>query len=561
MLPRLHRYGPDLALLLFCVPFAVEGFASLPVGDHPWAGYLFGADAGEWALNAQMIRGGDTHLLDQHRGPPFPIAIALARSFATDLAHAGHLVTALAWSLRPFVLYALGRICGGRLVGIFAALLSVSLLPLYYSAAKYGVDAFLTTMLPLALASVGPARRFPMWAWVAGVVVGVAMLTHLTAVAWAAPALLLLWWRGDASERPISAWARPLLFGSGLLALLLLAHTTFGLIGKTALLQSVSEGVSKGASDPTGSSLLSQKAMDTLLAGRHSAPVVATQALLLPFLDELDQWGLFLGLVWAGIVGVSLRSEPSARAPAAKTIPGRRRGAHARPWLRIPALPQKLRILQSDAGTGAIPLTTLAPAPFFAAAVAPDRYTENLLPFVALLVARGMASVVHTAGRLVPSTASPYVVGIAAVLGLGLVSEQAWSRLETATRFLSPPSADAASTRALARKLRRGVESDSAVASPIREVPAYLDRAHCPRSSCVPGAGEPAFERCAQHLRESCGGTGPIPLVWVEVGPVGMGDDDFSRAFGAWAADRWGVAGTYKDRTVHATFIAVPRID
>jgi hypothetical protein len=40
-----------------------------------------------------------------------------------------------------------------------------------------------------------------------------------------------------------------------------------------------------------------------------------------------------------------------------------------------------------------------------------------------------------------------------------------------------------------------------------------------------------------------------------------MGDDDFSRAFGAWAADRWGVAGTYEDRTVTTSIIAVPRSD
>ena len=66
---------------------------------------------------------------------------------------------------------------------------------------------------------------------------------------------------------------------------------------------------------------------------------------------------------------------------------------------------------------------------------------------------------------------------------------------------------------------------------------------------------------CIAHLREECEGYGPIPLVWLERGPLGMGDDATSQALGAWAAERYGVTSRLETRAFDAVLISVPRVE
>jgi|GEM_PF-3951399 len=557
-----HRIWLDLLAIGILVPLVWMGVSDLPRGDHPHALFLFGADAGEWALNAQYVLDGDLASVDRHRGPPFVLAIALARLFTEDLAHAGHEVVVAAWALRSLVVYALGRMCGGPLVGVLGALLTTSLLPLYYSAAKYGVDPLVCTLLPLALAVVGPARRWPAWSWVAGAVVGFVMVSHFTALPYVLPAMLLLVLRGGMPDRPLSAWARPLLFTSGVAATLFVVHLTFGLVSVSELMHSVSEGVARDSAGAPGSAALSTTATATLMAGRHTAGTDATRALVLPYINDLTEWSLYIGLVWAGIVGLSL----APRAPKAPEQPPRRRPGQRRRTVLSPRHPisrvlQGTRWARTDLLTGLVLVSAVAPAPFFAAAEAPDRYTENLLPFVALLIARGLASAVHTVVRVVPQQGQPWVWGLLAVGVTVWVADISKTRLDIARQFVSAPGPEARAALVLSQRVDYLVPSDSAVATPIREAAAHLGRPYCPRRSCVPGTGTDAFEACVAHLRTSCQGTGPIPLVWVREGPVGMGDDAFSQAFGAWAAETYGTTGYATTTAMRASVITIPRTE
>ena len=67
------------------------------------------------------------------------------------IAWAGHLVSAVAWGLQPLALYALGRLAGGRLVGLLAALFVLGAGMLVQEAALFGVDPLLSLLLPITL--------------------------------------------------------------------------------------------------------------------------------------------------------------------------------------------------------------------------------------------------------------------------------------------------------------------------------------------------------------------------------------------------------------------------
>jgi hypothetical protein len=69
------------------------------------------------------------------------------------------------------------------------------------------------------------------------------------------------------------------------------------------------------------------------------------------------------------------------------------------------------------------------------------------------------------------------------------------------------------------------------------------------------------YERCVTHLRSHCAGTGAIPFVWFQRGPLGMGDDPFTQGFSRWVAATYGVAATVEDPALDAVITLIPRLD
>lgn len=565
MPPAPARRWLDAVALLPFVPALVVGAAVLPWPSSPRARFLNGADAGEWALNAQRVLHGDFSGVDPHRPPAFLLAVAAARACVDDIAQAGHLVAAAAWMALPLATYALGRTCGGPLVGALAGLLVLGAEPLLHGASLYSVDPFITTLLPLSVASVALARHRPGWAWTAGLVSGLAAATHLTTLPYWLPALALLMWQGRDAATTAGPWARALLFGSGVLAVLVGSHAIFGGITVDELLHSISEGIARDAPRTDTALALSAPASETLKAGRSHALEGATHALLLPLVPAPSLWLAWVVALWAGIVGLGLAPRPSTagRVPWFVRPLGPR--AH-RQWRReSPPLGPLRRLHQLcartrlDPGTGLILLSTLVPAVLFAAADAPERYTRNLLPFAAVLLARGLASAVRLVGWAVPARARRPVWGGAATLAVAALAWTTTQRVQQSARLMPAPGEVPRAARSLADALQQTFPGDSAIATPMREAAAHLGRPHCPRQSCLGTADTLGFRACVAQLRAACPGEGPLPFVWLETGPVGMGDDAFSQAFGAWAAESWPPERTVTLPGLRARLIGIPR--
>jgi hypothetical protein len=560
-----RRIWMDLLALASFVPFVVLGAEALPFGSHPHAIFLDGADAGEWALNAQHVLAGRLDRVDTHRGPLFVLLIALARLFTHDIAHAGHTVVVGAWVARPFVLYAAGRVVGGPLVGWLAGLLVLGCTPLYFGAAQYGVDPVLSTMLPCALAVVGPARRHPVLAWVAGMVVCIIATSHLSALPYAIPAAALLWVRGDSRHHKTSVWARPLLFLSGLVATLLVLQLMFDMLTLHEVAHSLSEGIAPDGGGAGSALAFTPEAEDVLRHGSSAALVNGSHTLLSPFLPFLSPWLLLVGLLWLGVVGPGL-ARPSSGPPGwLRHRLGRRPELRWQAWQAdghpLARFVSRYRSFGIDLFVGLVVLSTLAPAPLFAAAQSPERYTYNLLPLAALVLARGLAATPALLFRLGPPRLRMVLSApLAIAMGVWLIF-RVHGTLSIARADVPAPGMVARTALDLARVLDEVTAPQSAVAVPIRESAAHLEREFCPRRSCVPGPAPDAFLACVEQLRVECRGTDPIPYVWLRAGPVGMGDDAFTQSFGAWAVETYPTVGKLQRPGFDAIILEIPRSD
>jgi hypothetical protein len=583
----------ELAAIAVIAVVASRSLLALPIGEDALAGLFNGPDAGEWALNARLVSDGEFGAVDSHRMPTFLLLLALSQLFEPDIARAGHLVLVGAWMVTVVAVYALGRAAGGRAVGFVASLLVLGCAPILHSAAKFGVDPVVAMMLPLALASVVPVRRAWPMALGAGVVGGFATVTHLTALPFMAPAVLLLWMRGRGPEAPRWQGVAALgLYALGAALVLGGLGSVFRLIGPSQLIDAVSEGIATraGESVPVDSQVLSTPALGVLEANAGGALSQAAHAALRPFYWPGMVWpGLFvvfavgvfgpgLGPGGAGPTGgvvsapvrfpgwLHRRLRPASRRRLKGRITGARRflqssrPAHALRWLwRFTDLPHGLPLL-----------ACLTPLVVFAAASAEPRYSQNLLPFAAILLARGLVAPLRALagrgaatgpGRTVgpASRARPWVAG--ALAGLGAMVLVHWVRGAQTDALHRMPAGDpvAASAVELAAAIRQHFPDDSAVATPLREAAAHLGRPFCPRSSCTYLGDEKTIKGCVAKLQTECQGEGPIPLVWFQNGPLGMGDDRISQAVGAWCAENYPVLARVETFSFEAVLIAIPR--
>ena len=203
-------------------------------------------------------------------------------------------------------------------------------------------------------------------------------------------------------------------------------------------------------------------------------------------------------------------------------------------------------------------LSCLAPLPVLTAANAPERYSITLLPFVAVLLARGLGSGVVVVARLAPVRLRPWLVGVLGLPLLGLVGQESHARLQERVTSLPPTGSVPHFAWRLARATEEAVPDSSSVASPMREIPAHLNRAHCPRTTCTATRPEEWVPVCLAHLRRGCPSDETTPLAWMVRGPTGMGDDPASQALGAHAAETWGVAAKVDHGEYSAVVIAVP---
>ena len=564
---KLPAWAFDLAVILCIGAYLWPAVLQLPVDPAAAGAYLNGPDAGEWALNAQMVERNDVANVDPHRMPTFLLVLVGMMALVDDVAPAGHLVAVISWALQPVALYLLGRWAGGRLVGILSAVIVMGCAPLVLEAAKFGVDPLLSLLLPAALAVALWSRRMPWPAAVgAGAVTAMACCTHLMALPYVFPALILALWPPPEEGPPARPLLRLLAFVLTVVGVVSLLDAVFDLISIDAYMRSISEGISRGTGGP-GDTGLSDAARQQLKTGGSAQPLLgASHAALNPFRSPRWAWWLLVGALWAGVIGLGLR--PGRDWP--RTPP-----AMLRPWLG--AMPERrwrklqqglfgravrLRsLLSSDLVVGLVLLSCLAPLPLLSAANAPERYGITLLPFVAVVLARGLGSAASSVARFAPARHRHWVVGglgFSMVIFVGLNTH---ASLQRVLALVPRPGAVPRLALRLSAALDRVLPGSAAIASPMREVPAHLKRPHCPRTSCTPDLGGNSVASCLLHLRRRCPGDGPIPLIWLTEAPAGMGDDAVSQAVGEHAAATWGELARVREGEFEGVVLAIPRSD
>ncbi|MCB9762221.1 MAG: hypothetical protein H6739_20645 [Alphaproteobacteria bacterium] len=509
---------------------AVEG---LPAWATLHDAVLDGPDAGEWAANATHLHRGDVGALDVHRMPTWLMLVAAALFGWPDVALAGHGVNHALMLALPLVVYGLGRAGGGPFTGFAAGVTVLFCAPLVVASRRYGVDAAVAFMLPLALLAAVPVRRWWGLAPVAGAVAGLAALTHFTALPYALPPALLILLRGP------KGWRRPaavLLHLGAAAATVWLLSRVLPLPSPAELVTSISEGVAKGEQAEAGA--LSEAARTTLLTGAAQAVPEALQAGLSPFWAWWMPWTLVLAAPWVGVVGLGLGG---CKKPD---------GA---------GLTDKLRALMSwpDLGLGLALLACLAPLPVLAAAGAEPRYAANLLPFAAVLVVRGLVSPFAFAEGLVRLRWSRWPRGLLALIPAWTLTWTAWHVGAPLREVPLPPLGQAVAARELGAAIAARFPGPGGAASPVREAAAHAGRDYCPQTPCPFGATEADFLACVDILRAQCPGEGDIPYVVLIEGPVGVGPHE--QAMGAWARARYETVATVQRGGFLAHLVAVPR--
>ncbi len=527
--------------LLFWPRFAGAP-ASSTFGEPPfWATIhdmmLMGPDAGEWASGALKVRFGEFDQLDVHRMPTWLLLVGAMLFVQPDPALAGHLVNHLLQLLMPIVIYGLGRMGGGRAVGLGAGMICATCASLIESSRGFGVDPAVAFLLPAALLAALTTR----WRWwlaaPAGVLAALAASTHFTTLPFVAPPAVAVLLRGPRGWRRFAAFG--LQIGATALALLLIFQL-FPFPPKRVLVNAVSEGIAPTSVDSSAKELaLSDKAMEILEAGQGQALNDAVNNVLLAIRPAWIPWHLALVLPWIGVIGAGLtyrRKRPEGVGPPAR-------------WRRI--------LGAQDLGLGIPLLLCLAPLPVLAAADAPLRYGANLLPFAALLLVRGLVSPLALLDTGVRRLWAPWPRGLIAGAVAVAIAVSAWQIAEPRRRIL-PPIDQGLASRRLGQALIENFPARGGAVCQDREAAAIAGRSFCPQSSCPHTATEAAYRRCLGILLEECRGEGPIPYV-VLVDADRYPSDAAHQGMDEWVRERWETVSSVHTTRYLAHVVSIPR--
>ncbi len=476
---------------------------------------MTGPDAGEWASNALHVFHGRYDQVDPHRMPLWLGLTATALNWTSSVVTAGHLVNHLCHVALMLVLYGLGRASGSHGIGLLAAALGGLLPHVIADSRTFGIDALVATAIPGSLLGGLLAARVWWLAPVGGVVAAACSLAHLTTLPYAAPALVLVLLRG-----PPKWWKRLLAlagFAAGAWLAAWFVYQHLPVPTKTMLMNSLGEGIapsqSKQMQDQLAVSVsLLQGASVSDLNAAVARGVAGVRPAWLP-------WGLAVAAVWLGVLGIGLgRSAPEGA------------GRLRRAWHRL------------DLGLGVPLLCCLAPLPAMIAVGAPDRYQDNLLGIVAVLLARGLGSPLAVLDAGVRRWWRLWPAGVlAGAVGLGAL----WQADQGARAWQRPsmPNQEGILHARLAWLLSEHLAPGSGVSSSARAALVMSETALCPRTACPLGASETHFWSCLQVMHRECAG-GDAPLGWVSTDWKQSDPYSLNRqAMTAWIAERWPLTG------------------
>jgi hypothetical protein len=482
----------------------LDATASLPSWWWNWGSIqdwlLVGADAGNWASNAEAWAAGGT--LDPHRLPVYTALTAWFSGPFGDVVFAGHMVNHLLSALVAVLAYALGRACTGgavasRLAGVGAGLLCVWSPELVNSQVFFGVDPSLQfAILLLALSSFMALNRGT-WPWVllTGIALGIALGTHYLALLFLPVTL--------ASVALMQQ--KPLVRLRLVLATFLIGWVVFqGLtrhyddLSLRMIASVFTEGVAGSDGRIVGNTPMgSETASGLVVHNLPSAPRLAVQRGLRALKVEGMPWMLLVALFWMGVVGWGLASKKSKKS-----------------W---------------DWRTSAFLLAFLSPLILLEASRAPDRYALFSRPLIFICVVRGVLSATHLCTEILAKKLSgyrgPLRVGthalastLAVALLLATLRGPFWNRWA-----LYPPTDEGLGDRAVAQIIDDSFPKKGSLVTTSQALEYFSGRNRCPSRYC-PQGGQAATAQCLDLLLAECKGGGPIPYVLSASTKHGLGD-------------------------------------
>ena len=503
-----------VALAVYAWPLTVLP-PGLDLPPAPWWGgpsdrLLEGPDAAQWAENAQRMAEGAYSELDPHRMPSWLLAVAAVVRAGTGVVVAGHVVNRAMFVGAALGMFALGRAVAGRAAGVIAASIVLAHPHLLLNTQRFGIDASIEAMLPLAMAaSLGAGRRWR-WALPLGLFVGWTVFLHHTTLPYVLPAVAFALLAGTPGWR---RWAGALSLGAGIALVVAGLSTIHPLPGADEVAQVVMEGArpgSTGTGGPTESA--------TALAQGIGAKVVGALPQVIKDL-RFQLWNpqvpnaAFPLLFWLGVTAPLLRTR-----------------------VGTPERPVGLgRELVFNTAIGVVLVACLAPLPVLTAVGAPARYGSNLTGFAAVLLARGALTLVSAPERGLRRWVPSWPDGL---LGAVLAGAFAW-RSAGMPKHTPPLEYGVIGLYVLSNALQETFPPGTGVECPPTEAVLQAGLKACGARHCPVGSDDASIRACLHAIAVTCPADGYVGYVSLPGREMYDPNSPGRPAMDAWVAARF----------------------
>jgi len=474
------------------------------------------------------LHDGRYEALEPHRLPSWQLLVNTVMFVEPSVVRAGHLTNHLLNILVGLSIFLIARLWGHRWIGLGAAALAMLSGHALAVSLRFGVDAAVVALVPLAMVGAVAACRRWQLGLLSGVLAALATATHFSTLGYALPGLAVILLAAR-SHRWLSALAHVL----GFSAVIYLLAQVFPVSTWEGFQVSIANGISPGYQ---GNGRVSNwdTALGIIENGLDTAVNRSVAQLMVQIRPDWLPWRLALILPWLGVLGIGLKGPTGTAAVG------------FRGWWR-----------RTDLAMGLGLLFCLAPLPVFAAAQAPLRYADNLLAVGALLLVRGMASVLWMVLQLIRMGHHRWLTqGLYATLGVALLAG-AIQQAAPARKVLYPTLEEVGYWQ-LGQELAKHFSPGSGVASPVREALVEGRLTYCPRRICPERAAEDAYWACLAVHAIECDGTDPVGYV---VTNADLYDPNAvaRRDMDVWVAKNWAPVATVVNPRFNAQIYSIPR--
>lgn len=511
----------DLVGIAVVLWVAVRGWpvsvlpAGLDLPPAPWWGgpgdrLLEGPDAAQWAENAQRMAEGAYEQLDSHRMPSWLLAVAGVVRTGSSVVVAGHLVNRAMFVGAALGMFALGRAVAGRAAGVIAACVLLAHPHLVQNTQRFGIDAAIEAMLPLAMAAALAAGRRWALALPLGLFVGWTVFLHHTTLPYVVPALAFTVLAGEPGWR---RWAGALAMWAGIALVVAGLARIHPLPGTDEVAQVVMEGARPGSTGTGGETHSAAVLLHGLGAKVVAGLPVVIQNLRFQLWNAQIPNAAFPVLFWLGVTAPLLRT---------------RLGTSDQPV----GLGRELLF---NTAVGVVLLSCLAPLPVLTAVGAPARYGSNLTGFGAVLLARGALAAISAPERGLRRFVPAWPDGL---LGALLAGVFAW-RAAGMPKHTPPLEDGVVGLYVLSNALQETFPPGAGVECPPTEAVLQAGLKACGTRHCPVGSDERSIRACLHAIAVTCPADGFVGYVALPGREMYDPNSPGRPAMDAWVAERF----------------------